>query len=400
MPVTIASCWENPSGSELVAKIQLDTKAVIGRVNAALRSPDSRSAFQLPSGRDFLADHGQPFVEKLVELLSSEVMIIELLRELFKRTPIDLVVMGGDNSHRQRAAIAVARQVGISTLNLAHATFAQTTQARYAGNQIALYADHVAVYGERSKTDMIALGYPRERIHVVGAPLWDHLYAESYQQSPSQARDHYDRPQKKTVLFCNGYAEAASAYYVYITARGIQMHHSLASAAKSLGTNTTFVFRPHPIELNRALMTPAGKAAQISRYESWLRSIGFVDPVVSTSSFEEDLCCSDVVVSANGSSTIPTAMILKRPVLVFRWSTGESKTYDERDGVVLADRDEDLVETLKQRIEFPRTAVGPQALANAALAGINHGNDGGAGRRLSELIFKLAGNETRTLSAV
>ena len=383
--------WGEGQSHDLGEKIETGAKSVLSRLDRLLQTPARDRAFRHCGEERFLKERGQTFVQKIAEMIVGQIDVIERFEDLIARQPLDFCVLGGDNSHRQRALIAVARKHGVKTLNLSHATYAQTVQARYTANQLEVYADSVAAYGERSREDMIALGYPREKIHVVGAPMWDELYQWRKRESASEFRRKNCRsPEKKQVLFCGCYAEGASAFYDILTRRSIAIHESLASSAQTLDEDVSFVFRPHPIEVSRALMSEEQRRAQIRAYKDWLTSIGFVDPEVSTGDFYEDVLSSDVVISTNGSSVIPVAMILNRPILAYRWSTEESKTYTEEDGVHLFDRDQDLGPILKQRLENGRSGAGFQALAEAALPAINFGHDGQASTRLADLIVALA----------
>lgn len=385
-----AGDWLEASDRTTSQRIDAGIAALVERVDAVLSGAAAGQAFG-PGEPGFLASRGGDFRADLIALAAGQIEVIEVMADLLATRPPALVVLGGDNSHRQRALIAVCRRAGIPTLKLAHATFARTQQARYPANQLELYADHIAVYGQRSRRDAIALGYPEDRIHVTGAVAWDAHHEGRGRHDPAAARRHFrgDEDPRPEIVFCSCYAEATSCFFPLMHKRALAIYREFGRSLMPFGDGLRVRLRPHPIELGRDPARAALERRRQDAFRDLLRGFGLAAVEVSTLPIEEDFLCADLVISTNGSSTIPLAMSLERPVLAYRWFATEDRTYTEADGVYLAERDCDLGFMVEELLRSPEERARLLERSGPAILDINEGHDGRAGERLAELIFAL-----------
>ncbi|NOZ28643.1 MAG: glycosyltransferase [Chloroflexi bacterium] len=382
--------WESFIPADAQARLHREISRIANGLPRALEDPAVQQAFSSPLGQ-FLPRTGERFFQRLVSLLASEIMTLEILENVFQQSDLRLIVLGYDNNHAQRAIVRYAAQHGVPTLQLAHAMYGKLIHFRYAANMYTLYADYVAVFGERARRDMIALGTDPERILVTGAPHWDHLYAPEARIGAEEARQRLGLdPHRPVVLLCMGYADGSSAFFPAIMKRLLAAQQATIQAVRHLGEDVQLVVRPHPGELGRGTLSPGEREGLLQAYGDWVGRHGVRLALLSRDQKIEAIRAADVVIAMGSSSIIPEVMILQRPVVMLPWFDRDDHTFTERDGVVIVNEDQQLTQVLSELLGDPDRRKAMVERQNAALPDLNYRNDGKATERTAEAIMKLA----------
>lgn len=335
------------------------------------------------------------FLKNLANLMTSQVLVIETMEVLTSRLEIDLIALGCDNSHIQRALVEYADLKGIPTIQIAHGLFNRPV-VQFAGNIPPLYSDHITVFGKRSRQIFLEDGTDPDRVFLTGSVEWDSLYHAKRSLSQKEARTRLGLdPDKPVILFCGTYADGASAFFSPVCHRLFEIHGALIEAIKNLGQEVQLLIRPHPLELKRAGISSKVAAGFIGYYAEWLARQGVRNLRILTGHKVESILAADIVIGMNNSSMMAESMILERPVIKMSFGEWDSNTFSEDDGLTVLEEPDRLPESLKRLISSRAQRQEAVKRQNAGLEDLNHGNDGKAGQRVYEVISGLASRKRK-----
>jgi len=368
-----------------------------GDISAAVDHPAGRQPFSTTAG-NLLAQNGGALFGRVFEVLQSQVVLIETLKNIMARCRLKMVVLRANISGAQRAVQTYAALQGVPVLELSHGHRARRLDRSDIDQEVRCA---YAAYGERDRSLLLELGQPEAQIHVVGAPGWDPLYRPEVKMSAPAAREKIGLdPDRPMVLYASVYPEGNSALFPYLSRLIHDKHRAVIGAMRTLGPEVQFVVRPHPGEFRREpAKPPTGEA--VAAYRRWLQDQG-VSPVhidgvsPETTLDKADLLnAADAVIVANpGSSLVTEVMIMRRPaVLLRRKEAPPYAFYTEEDGVVLVEEAEGLAAELKGLLEDAGRREEVVQRQWAALPRLNHRNDGRASERAARLICAMAAGE-------
>lgn len=383
--------WRIENSPDLQARVEREMRRIVTGLSQALNQPELRQALLSPELGDFLPHTGQAFVNQLLSFLASEIAFLERLDTFFEQAEPCLIVLHADNHHLQRALVLYAAQCGIPSLLLAHALDTPPPPVKLAGEVHTVYADYVAVYGERARANLIAKGNAPERIFVTGAPLWDPLYVEAAQLDAVQARQQLglaaDRP---VLLVCTSYTEGSSAAYTHLTHGLYSMHQAILRAVRDFPLPLQLVVRPHPNEMLRNPLPAQEQAWLDAAYQEWLARQGVASARLLRGDKVAAIRAADVVLVTGQSSLIAEAMILQRPVVTLEHDLSAQPTFTAEDGIIALHDWSQLRGTLEHVLSDAQARAAIVERQNKRLPELNHANDGRATQRLVELIEHLA----------
>lgn len=383
--------WRVENSPDLQARVEREMTRIVTGLSQALNQPELRQALLSPALGDFLPHTGQAFVNQLLTFLASEIVFLERLDAFFEQAEPCLIVLHADNHHRQRALVLYAAQHRIPTLLLAHALDTPPQPVKLAGEVHTVYADYVAVYGERARANLIASGNAPERIFVTGAPLWDPLYVEAARLGAGQARQQLglatDRP---LLLVCTSYTEGSSAAYTRLTHGLYRMHQEIVRVVSSFPRPLQLVVRPHPNEMLRNPLPFEERAWLDVAYQEWLTRQGVTSARLMRGDKIAAIRAADVVLITGQSSLIAEAMILQRPVVTLEHDLNALPTFTAEDGIIALRDWSQLRSTLESLLSDAQARAAIVERQNKRLPELNYANDGRATQRLVELIDQLA----------
>ncbi len=377
-------CWEDFQPSDLSGCVEREIMRIANGVSEALSTHEGVVAFETPRG-NLLRGSGQRLFEQVLGMFSRQIALIETFDRLRSERDVGLVVLGCDNNHLERTLVGAARRAGIPSLQLAHGLNGPV-RIRIAGEMHTVYADEVAVYGERARRNLIASGNVPDRIHMTGAPAWDALYGPTARIDAAEARRRLGLdPHRPTVLFLPTCWHGSSSIFGYNVQRFAETTKVLLGALRQRAPLAQLLIRPHPGERLLSKKTPAQTARWLREYESWIRAHHGVDARVIQDRKVEVIRASDVAITPGSSTVIPELMILERPVIRVRGWEGDD-LYGETDGVQVVER-EGLADALARALGDRAARDAMLAQQAAALPDLNFKSDGRASERVVDLIL-------------
>ena len=383
--------WEDFFSQRIRDVAQAEVARILNKLQAVFNSPGlCEKAFGSPLG-NFLLHSGQNFVEQLPWIFNSEIVTIEMLQRVLSELELDLVVLGCDNSPSERALVLAARREKVPTLQIAHGLYGKVNRGKTAGNMHTVYADFIATYGEKGRENLIENGNSAERIFVTGSPYWDSLYKGKH-ISKSQARRLLKFPEDQTVILVTfAYLDPSSSHFYGDARRMYEQILDLARLSSELDGKATFILRPHPHEILRATADQNIIKDADDHFVNWAKQIDFKNfRVERKQSASVAIAASDIVMSFGESTIIPEAMILQRPVIIMPFFKNTNLTYNQENGIQVANDYSELVAAVNNLLEDKQARKAAVARQNKVLPALNFNHDGKAGDRLSELIVSLA----------
>jgi hypothetical protein len=376
--------WEEFEPGDLAARVEREMARIASGFAEALQTAEGRRAFDAAAG-NVVAVAGRAIFESLLGMLARQVALIETFELLRGALEPRLVVLGCDNNHLERSLVGAARAAGVPSLQLAHGLNPRI-RLRFAGEMHTVYADHVAVFGDRARRNLVADGNAPERVLVTGAPGWDALYRPEVRVERVEARRRLSLdPDRPVVLFLPSCWQGHSRVFGFNALRFAATTAALFRALRTSAPSAQLVIRPHPGERALTHLSPAELEAWIRSYEAWVRSEHGIDARVVLDRKTEVIRAADVALSPCGSSVIPEVMILERPIVLVRGWEGDD-LYCEADGVLSVEA-EDLAGALGRVLHDDALCDEMLARQARALPDLNYGHDGHAQDRVADLVL-------------
>jgi len=256
--------WEEFEASDLRARVEREMSRIASGFAEALQTVEGRRAFDTPTG-NVAAVAGRAVFESLLGMLARQIALIETFEALNSVLEPRLVVLGCDNNHLERTLVGAARVAGVPSLQLAHGLNPRL-RLRVAGEMHTVYADHVAVFGDRARRNLVADGNAPERVLVTGAPVWDALYrtASRIERGEACKRLGLD-PERPVVLFLPACWQGNSRVFGFNALRFAATTAALFRALRTAAPYAQLVIRPHPGERVLAGLSPEA-------LDTWIRS--------------------------------------------------------------------------------------------------------------------------------
>jgi MoaA/NifB/PqqE/SkfB family radical SAM enzyme len=367
-------------------RVEEETIRIAEGLGRVLESPSILESFAGSRG-NFLPFSGKDFFKRFLELAGGQITTLDCFESCLQQHEVALIVFRTEKAPFERALIKRAAQLGIPTLQIAHAIWKKPT-VRVAGEyNLGLSSDYIAVFGERASRLMQEIGVAPQRIFVTGSPYWDSLYSpEQFIDRESARRKLGLDPAQPVVLFCTGYINPSSAFYTSIVHHHVSIHNTVITSLKQISSKLQLLIRPHPTELARIPVNPQQRRALLESYQHWLADQDMPEFFFSFDAITQAIRAADVVVGVGDSGVAAECMILQRPVITI----GAGAIYTDEDGVAVAKSPESFPEIARALLEDPSQRELMLQRQRSALPDINYGHDGKALQRLTELVLKLA----------
>jgi hypothetical protein len=369
------------------------SKGMGRRFATAITSPTAATAFDSEAGNLLLAG-GRSMVEKILAMAENQVLIVRIMERLIASTDLRAVVMRSCLSSGQRVLQAVAARHGIPVIELSHGNPAW-------GADLAppAYDWHFAVFGERERLAVIALGSDPTLVHATGAAQWDILYTPEARLSKKQARQELGLPlDRPFILYAGGFASGGTLFFADKALMLLDCNEMFAEAVGQLAQKPLVAVRPHPGESRQKPGRPPN-TAELADYRKWFadKGVELIHVDYSQASLVRDkaslIRAADVVVVPDASSTLITeVMILDRPVvMVDAGPTPFHKFYTPADGVSWVHDADELRAELSRILESDTYCEELRRLRELALPDLNLNHDGASADRVVDLIEQVMG---------
>jgi glycosyltransferase involved in cell wall biosynthesis len=284
------------------------------------------------------------------------------------------VCLYAESSGWGRAALAACRAAAVPTVAVQHGIiYPKYYSYRHGpGEEGCPRPDKTAVFGEEARRLLVEMGgYAPESLAVTGSPKFDDLVVAAGRRDRREIRARMGAGDEDRVVL------VASRY------RGIRSTHpaigpafpALVRSVEGLD-RVLCVVKPHPAEPARA-------------YEADVRGARRVRVVAPGADLLELMHAADALVTVESLSAVE-ALVLGRPVLVLNMPTNLRTLVDE--GVALGvAAGADPTEALRRLLFDPGTRRALEEARRRYLSEVAAGVDGGATRRLLDLIAATAG---------
>jgi len=283
------------------------------------------------------------------------------------------VCLYAESSGWGRAALAACRAAAVPTVAVQHGIlYPKYYSYRHAPDEADCpRPDKTAVFGETARRLLVEMGgFDPASLVVTGSPKFDDLVASAGRHNRREIRARL------------GAEDGVSLVLVASRYRGIRPTHPALGPAfpalvRSLETldGVLGVVKPHPAE-------PAGA------YQADLRSARRVRVVAPGTDLLELLHAADALVTVESLSAVE-ALVLGRPVLILNMPTNLRALVDQGVALGVAAGD-DPTGALRRLLFDPATRQALEAARQRYLSEVAQGVDGGATRRILELIAATA----------
>ncbi|QDU61543.1 N-acetylglucosaminyl-diphospho-decaprenol L-rhamnosyltransferase [Planctomycetes bacterium Pan216] len=384
--------WDVFAPADLTTCANEAVGRLVERLRVVTQDPQAMAGFASPRG-DVVGQVANPFFQEAVNAYGRAIATTETFEALLASSSLRLIVMGCDNAPWQRVLVELARQRGIATLQLAHGINPQSV-AHIAGEMTTLYADYVAVFGERARRSLIGEGNRADRIVVTGAPHWDSFYREEARISREEARRRLGLdPTRPMIVYFATYPGTTTAFFPAVARRLAENQRMVIEALRPLGDEVQLVVRAHPHEASRSQLSANEQRELEEGYRRWLGDQGVSLARWSTDDKVETIRAADAVLFPAPSTAIPEAMILERPVVLLPWLDGHPDLYTTDDGILVASDEAELTASLRLLVREPDAADRVVAKQNASLSDLNAHHDGRATARTADFVASLASGD-------
>ena len=265
------------------------------------------------------------------------------------------------------AAINCAKPLGLRSASSPSVTVAGSSASLVEWQKL----DLIGCYGEQCRVAFASVGYPSEKLAMIGSVSLDHALL----MSRKAVRD--SAPSFRKI--------ASSAERIILFATSGVNHNErdivreIVTMCARPNSKTALVIRPHP-SLGRQF------------YEEQLTGVATeVASVVTDTTVHEALIAADVVIT-DFSTVGADAVLVKRPLLVINTTGGPfpSNNYADLGVAVEARKLEDVVPHLQRLLDAGNDWPGAAAKIKAFTHAYNWGGDGLASLRLIERLQLLA----------
>jgi hypothetical protein len=356
----------------------------VGPMLAALRALVDSAQWQPDDLGGPGVDRLRPVVERAATAeLPAAVQLLDSLDAARSRFEITLFVTSEDVTPIGRLAAAWASEHDVPSLHIAHSIALADPYTVHAR----LTTDVLAVYGERGAEGYLDLGIEPERIVVTGNPGWDEYAALAGRRLELRARldERYGLdPALPLVVF----GTTSSGHQTALEPRADPNPASLAAFVAACEELAAQGFPVNAVVKDRPSNKRTGEAA----WEAVLSSTSATQRYVRTSEDTQSFAAAADVLVAVDSNYLVEAMLMGTPAvnLVSESLTVLGPTFEEETGVVEAEPDQ-LAAALRRLVTDDDFRAARLAQTADRIGYYHHGGaDGQAGRRVGELMVRLA----------
>jgi hypothetical protein len=380
--------------SDIQERTNREISRIAWQLEQALQQPDALKVFSSPLG-NFLPRTGQPFFQRLLEMLVLEINAAEIFTNLVEQQEVALVVLRTEKGPGERTIISLAARYGIPTLQVAHSIYQRVDIAAAGEYQRGLDADYIAVFGARAARFLREMGVEERRIFVTGSPYADTLGDPASLLSRQEAcRQLGLDPSVPVLLFCASFANSDTPFYPTNFQCVHDIHGAVVQAVAQCRKPVQFLVRPHPYEIERSMLSPADERSLLQAYQDYLGRQGVTQYHISRGDKIPAIRAADLVVVGDMSSIIPEIMVLERPMVALPWrleaATGVPYAYTAQDGIAVIEDLGQLPELVQTLLDDPGRRQEMVRRQKDALPDLNCGHDGHALLRLTRLVLALA----------
>ncbi|HEY9102737.1 glycosyltransferase [Chitinimonas sp.] len=324
----------------------------------------------------------QPLLKQRADAeVPAMIHLLQSLEAAQAQYDVRLLVASEDLTSQSKTAVIWAKRASIPSLQLMHGVALCKPYTVHG----ALFADHLAVYGQRGLESYLDIGVDPQRCYVTGNPAWDHYPAhlsarDVYRDQLAQA--HGLSKDKPWVLF-------ATTWAAYLTAvgnplafeQGVQQFLTAVRDLREAGIDAEFIIKDRPGTHAESEAVMRKIAADLGLAEG--------SYCYSTASAEQWVVAGDVVIGTDSNIQVE-AMIAGTPVVnLMNWfGVRLGPSFDTDSGVIEASPDE-LAPILAHLATNAETRAHLGDKLKAAAPRYNIGVDGLAHQRAAELMRQL-----------
>jgi Glycosyl transferases group 1 len=329
------------------------------------------------------------FLGTLDDAAGKTAAVAAVLEALAARGDLAGVVLGYDMVPPGRAAVAVARRLGLPTVHVPHAVFPRPrVEMSFQGSRS--YADVVCAPGEFSRARYLAAGAAPAGVMVTGAPRWDGYAAiddaaRVRMRAAAAAGLGLDAG-APIVLFGPSWIERSTANAAQHVAGGLAVYRGVLAAVRA-HPGTQLVVKLHPGELSR----PGLRTEALLTGWHGVAARAGADRVVVTGAFREELVASaDVVVSVNSNLGLE-ALLCGRPLVNVPLIPEEADTLfaPGEEGVVALRHPDETAPALSALIADAGRRARLAAAGRRRVERWVHAPDGRAFERVAEVVARV-----------
>ncbi|SFM98531.1 Glycosyltransferase, GT2 family [Formivibrio citricus] len=302
--------------------------------------------------------------------------IVEMLSVAAEQYDIRLVVLSEDVTVQGKTAAICARRNQVPSLQVMHGV----ALAKPFTVHGALFADYVAVYGQRGLESYLDVDVDPKRCFLTGNPAWDHYPAWMSDRPACRSRlDQRYKLQKDApiVVFATTWA-----------------HYLTATADPKVFERTLTQFFEAVAELQRsglkANFVVKGRGAD-ANYDEVAQAAGLEegDYLYATADTEDWVCGSDIVIGADSNIEVESMMAGTPTINLMNWfGLRLGPSFDAQSGVIEVEGRQ-LAQAIARLLTDPDHAAEQRQQLLAAAPRYNLGVDGKASERVGELMQRL-----------
>ncbi len=304
----------------------------------------------------------------------------EVTENLLQAYQPDLIVLNNDADARSRTIVHTARNLGIPSLLNIHSGVNDLHFRRP-------YTDHVFVWGETHRQQMMSLGFPEERVTITGNPNYDYIVEVKATLTNLRARIRRQlNLQDDTLAILLTSARSPYLLTFIDMLRHLKDLEALATAVQTL-PNVRLIVKPHPRYDDISLFRPLAE-----RFDR----LTIVEDIL----LDQLLPACDVAVMLNVITTAGIeALLMGIPLVWINPSVKYPPKFSsfDRSALTISSRDQ-IAPVLRRLCENASYREAVAEMGQAALPSLVDRTDGTATRAFLDEIERLlsaAGSERR-----
>jgi len=311
----------------------------------------------------------------------NEVWILQALEKAKQLYQINLTVVIEDVTAKAKTMVLWSKREGIPSLHLLHGVALSRPYTVHRQ----LYADVLAVYGERSLESYLDAGVDANRCRITGNPAWDDYpqLTANRQELRRELVEKYNLNSKLPIVtFATTWAANLTATLdERLFGLSLSLFLAAVNEAKSLGLSANIVIKDRQDWFNLGEKRVAEVAAGLGLGEG-----DYVYTIQDTGSL---VVASDVLIGVD-SNILVEAMMAATPAINLLMGVGLrlGPSFDAESGVVEVEGC-DLAQAILKVLGTPAYRAGLQKALKANAPRYNIGVNGSAARRVADLMQEM-----------
>lgn len=305
--------------------------------------------------------------------IRQQILMIEMLDVAVEKHRPTLALLWEDVLMDGKTFALFFHERGVPTLHVAHGLsgFFHNAHDR-------VWADRIAVQGERTREWYARFGNPPEKIAVTGGPYWDRYVRLQQSTTCEAARQMLGLdPARPVVAFFSTWTHSLSAHSdPHLVRRSYRL---FLRAAAALGDDVQWVVKPHPSDQKGA-----------EWYEREARGAGLEQPVIlkpvaNTEALviaADALICVDSMVGAAG-------VLCRRPVFNISLVHYHEPLFHPHDPVQHVRTSDELADGLTRALRDPAALGWEERHYERSIYELNYLHDGRASERVARLALQM-----------